>query len=138
MTKDQLYEYFGEMLYAVAMADGKVHDNQWELIESILKEYEWGTNVFWSFNYEDWRQRSIKEAYDRALDAFKEYGPFEDYPRFFEILEKVAELNLNLEHREERMIRSFKETLIEHFKNDPKIQFRADALDDELEAAENE
>lgn len=129
MTKDQLYEYFGELLYAVAMSDGKVSEKQLALIKDVLKDYEWGNEAFWSFNYEDWRQRSIKEAYERALDAFKEYGPFEDYYKFFEILEKVAELNLNLEHKEERMIRNFKDTLLEHFQNDPKIRFVDDEAD---------
>ncbi len=121
IDKDQLHEAFGELLYAVAMADGKVQTEERERLELLLKEFEGAREVLWSFNYETGRKRPVSEAYERALDACAEFGPYDRYPQFFSMLEAVAEASAGIDAQERELIDSFQADLLSRFRADPTL-----------------
>ncbi len=117
MNKEQLYEAFGELIYAVAKADGLVQDEEVQALQDILQQHAWAQEVEWSFNYEVKNQKDINDAYDRALDTFREYGPTPEYEYLIEILEKVAQASDGIDSKEEKIIQGFQEDLKTRFIN---------------------
>jgi uncharacterized tellurite resistance protein B-like protein len=122
MTEERVYEAFGELVYAVAKADGSVQPEEDSTLKEILKKYSWGEQVAWSFEYEKNKNRSIVEAYNRSLDVFAEYGPFREYNNFFEVLEKVAAASGGIDENERSLIQRFKTDLINRLMNDERIK----------------
>lgn len=120
--KEKLYEAFGELIYAVAKVDGEVQSEEMVMLKQILEGHEWGDDIIWSFNYEEGKNRSVKEAYNRAMDIFSEYGPYEEYNKFFDVLEKVAESSDGIDENERQLIDQFKSELLKKFMNDNRIR----------------
>lgn len=118
MNKEQLYEAFGELIYAVAKADGLVQDEEVQALQDILQQHAWAQEVEWSFNYEVKNQKDINDAYERALDTFREYGPTPEYEYLIEILEKVAQASDGIDSKEEKIIQGFQDDLKDRFIND--------------------
>ncbi|MBT28076.1 MAG: hypothetical protein CMO01_00335 [Thalassobius sp.] len=90
-SKEQVYEAFGELLYAVARSEGKVKQKTIEHLETLLQKYSWGEAATWSLKYEKEHKKTFDETYDRAIDIFVEYGPFEEYENFFNLIEEINE-----------------------------------------------
>ena len=122
MYLEKVYEAFGELLYAVSLSDGELQEAEEQRLKEVLSGHEWEEDILWSFNYEKGRHRSVKDAYARALDVFAEYGPYKEYNKFFDVLEKVAEASAGIDEAERALIDSFKDELLERFKNDERIQ----------------
>lgn len=122
MYIEKVYEAFGELLYAVSLSDGELQAEEEAKLKEILSGHEWEEDILWSFNYEKGRQRSVRDAYARAMDVFAEYGPYKEYEKFFEVLEKVAEASSGIDEEERALIDSFKSELLERFQNDKRIQ----------------
>lgn len=116
-SKEQLYDALGELIYAVAFADGEVQESEVEQLEKVLSAHPWAAAVKWSFNYEKNKGKSVEEAYDKAIDTCKAYGPTEEYASLFETLDAVAEANNGVEVSEATLIQRFKNDLREHFLN---------------------
>jgi uncharacterized tellurite resistance protein B-like protein len=121
-TKEKLYEAFGELLYAVSKADGTVQPEEKKTVEGILKSHPFGSDILWSFNYEANKTHSFKEAYSKAMDIFKEHGPFEEYGKFAEILTEVAKAFEGISSEESVLIQNFKNDLTKTFLNDENIR----------------
>lgn len=115
VSKTRLYDAFGELIYTVAIADGIIQDDEIKVIEDRLKEFEWGEEVKWSFNYEKKKGSDLKDTYLKALDTFKEYGPHPDYYNLIELLEDVAKASDGFEKKEGRVISIFNKSLRAHF-----------------------
>jgi len=115
VSKTRLYDAFGELIYTVAIADGIIQDDEVKVIEERLKEFEWGEEVKWSFNYEKKKGSDLKETYLKALETFKEYGPHPDYYNLIELLEDVAKASDGFEKKEGRVISIFNKSLRAHF-----------------------
>lgn len=122
MNIEKVYEAFGELLYAVSLSDGVLQEEEETRLKEILSGHEWEEDILWSFNYEKGRQRSVRDAYLRALDVFAEYGPYKEYEKFFEVLEQVAAASAGIDEEERKLIDSFKSELLERFQNDESIQ----------------
>lgn len=122
MYVEKVYEAFGELLYAVSLSDGELQPEEEARLKEVLSGHEWEEDILWSFNYEKGRQRSVRDAYVRALDVFGEYGPYKEYYKFFDVLEKVAEASAGIDPEERKLIDSFKSELLERFQNDESIQ----------------
>lgn len=118
---DKLYEAFGELVYAVAKADGNIQNEERKALEEVLKDDHWATDIIWSFNYEDKKAHSVKEAYAKAIDIFKFHGPFSEYERFIEVIEKVAAAFQGITEEEKRIINSFRKDLLDSIKKDPRF-----------------
>lgn len=119
---DKLYEAFGELVYAVAKADGSVQNEEKKALQDLLKNDNWASDIIWSFNYEEKKAHSVKEAYAKAIDIFKFHGPFSEYERFIKVIEKVAEAFQGITAEEKALINNFRKDLMDTFKDDPRYK----------------
>jgi tellurite resistance protein len=119
VSKEKLYEAFGELLYAVAIADGEVQPEEVTALQNTLKTHAWAADIQWSFNYEQQKAHSVKHAYDKALDIFKEHGPDKEYAFFVEVLKLVANSHKGkAEASEQKIIDEFVTELTAQFTKD--------------------
>jgi hypothetical protein len=115
MTKERLYEAFGELLYALAQVDGVVQPEELSKIKALLSPYRWGETVLWSFNYEHGKSGNMKDIYQKAFNCFAEYGAFAEFYELMEVLEKVAAASNGISIEERQLIDGFKHDLREVF-----------------------
>jgi len=118
MEKEEVYQAFGELLYAVAIADGAVQQEEVDKLKQLLENHEWAKEIQWSFDYESKNKTGIEEAYKKALDKMVEYGPFKDYIFLFEAMEEVALAFDGIVLEERVLIDRFKSELIAKFQED--------------------
>ena len=118
VTKVELYDAFGELIYALAKADGIIQGEEITALENIVQGHPWASEITWSFNYEKKKDKSLSEAYEKALMICQEYGPSPDYPFLFEVLDKIAAAAEGVHDNEEKIIKDFKRELLEKFRND--------------------
>ena len=118
VTKEKLYEAFGELIYAVAKADGLVQGEEVEALQQVLKSHSWAADIIWSFNYERGKDHPVEQTYRKAIDIFGEYGPAEEYAQFTSILEAVAAASQGITEEERKLIGQFHEDLTHKFKAD--------------------
>ena len=119
VSKDKLYEAFGELLYAVAIADGEVQAEELQVLHETLRSHPWAASIEWSFNYEQQKAHTVEHAYRKAIDIFKENGPDAEYPFFAEVLNLVAQAHRGTaEASEQEIINNFTKDLTEQFRKD--------------------
>lgn len=114
-SKERLYDALGELIYAVAKADGLVQDEEASRLQEILQQHPWASEVQWSFDYENKRATTLEEAYQKAIDTCKAYGPTEEYEYLFDILYEIAKASEGVNLEEAQIIVRFKMELKEHF-----------------------
>jgi hypothetical protein len=115
VTKVDLYDAFGELVYALALADGVIQKEEVSALDKILGDHPWANEIKWSFNYEKKKEKNLEAAFDNALDACKSFGPSPDYPFLFEILDKIAAASDGVHEKEAALITKFKTELLAHF-----------------------
>lgn len=118
MNKEKLYEAFGELIYAVAMADGMIQKDETTALTNILKDHAWASDIQWSFNYELKKEHKAKDAYKKALYTFQEYGPAPEYEFLFEILEAVGGASETVDSQEADIIYDTMYELNKKFRED--------------------
>ncbi len=114
-SKERLHDAMGELIYAVAKADGLVQEMETQKLEEILQHHPWASQVHWSFHYEQNRNNALEEAYAKALETCKAYGPTEEYEFLFEVLYEIAKASHGLNAEEAQLIVRFKLDLKAHF-----------------------
>ncbi len=114
-SKERLYDALGELIYAVAKADGLVQAEEIERLQQVLLAHPWSREIKWSFDFEHRRKQSVEEAYSKALETCKEYGPSTEYAFLFEVLQAVAEASYGTDIKEAKIIERFKNELKDHF-----------------------
>ncbi len=114
-SQEKLYDALGELIYAVAKADGLVQESEETKLREILQNHPWAQQIQWSFDYEKSRNTSLEEAYAKALETCKTYGPNEEYEHLFDILYQIAKASDGLDRLEAKVIVRFKLALKEHF-----------------------
>ncbi|MEM1136762.1 MAG: hypothetical protein AAGI07_13070 [Bacteroidota bacterium] len=126
-NEEKVYEAFGELLYAIARSEGKVKQATEEHVEMMLKKYTWGNEAIWSFKYEKKRKNSFEETYDHAISTFIEYGPFEEYKTFFELLDEIhQQKNSIFGERGKKILSNFKKKLQRAFMENENITYEDD------------
>jgi uncharacterized tellurite resistance protein B-like protein len=118
IKRERLYDAFGELIYAIAIADGKVQKEEVEALEKLLSRHPWAMEIKWSFNYEQDKQHSVEEAYKQAIDVCKENGPDPEYKYLLDVMEKVAEAFGGIIPQEQEIIDNFKYDLYRRFEHD--------------------
>ncbi|MFK7899259.1 MAG: TerB family tellurite resistance protein [Cyclobacteriaceae bacterium] len=108
---EEVYEAFGELLYAVAMADGEIQDEEVQVLNKMLADHQFAKEIKWSFNYETQKATSVTDAYEKALSTMVDFGPFEDYSFLFDALEKVAHAFQGIMPEEQELIENFRSEL---------------------------
>ncbi len=114
----KLYETMGELLYAVAKADGVIQNDENEALQDILKNHKWKDEINWSFNYEVSKQRTVEEVYSKVIAVCDRIGPSPLYREFIQAMELVANANNGVDANEEKVMSSFSADLIERFRKD--------------------
>ena len=115
VSKEQLYDALGELIYAVAKSDGLVQESETAKLEELLMAHPWAREIRWSFNYEKLKQNSVEEAYAKALETCKNYGQSEEYPFLFEVLNAIAKASDGVDSSEKGIIDRFQKELKEYF-----------------------
>jgi uncharacterized tellurite resistance protein B-like protein len=130
IKKHKLYDAFGELLYAIAMADGEIQEEEVKTIERVLKEHPWAKEIKWSFDYEKQKQHTLEESYSKAIDICKENGPDPEYKYFLDVMITVAEAFDGIVPQEL--------SIIDNFVADLKDRFMKDLEDNKLVSTNNE
>lgn len=115
VSQARLHDAFGEIIYAVAIADGLIQEEELKTIDEKLSQVSWGKDAKWSFNWERKKETQLKEAYLKALDTLKENGPTPSYYDLINILEEVAKASDGFEKKEGQVISIFNKSLRSHF-----------------------
>ena len=115
---ETLYEVLGELLYAVAMADGVIQKEENQAMENLLKNHPWGEEINWSFTHKRDEHISVDEAYDKAINYCKYHGPSAYYEEFISAMKEIAAAADGVHENETRVIECFSKDLIEKFQHD--------------------
>lgn len=118
MSKEKLYDAFGELIYVVAMADGLIQKEEIEALEEILKGHPWAREIEWSFKYESEHEEDINYLYKKVLDFCHQHGPDPEYDFLIDVLKKIAEASHGTDATERAIIKKFAHDLTERFKRD--------------------
>ncbi|TSE06337.1 TerB family tellurite resistance protein [Aquimarina algiphila] len=118
VSRDRLYQTFGELLYVIAMSDGVIQKEEVETLEEILKGHPKGAVIKWSFDYENKNQNDIETLYKKVIEVFSDNGPDEEYDFMLYALAKIADASEGMNSKEEKVITNFSRDLLERFKND--------------------
>ncbi|BDD05070.1 TerB family tellurite resistance protein [Aureibacter tunicatorum] len=117
IDRNRLYDAFGELIYAIAVADGIVQGEEVRALEACLENHPRAKEIKWSFDYEKSRKTTMEYAYHKAIDTCKENGPDAEYLFFIEVLESVAHSN-EMEPEQLEMIDRFETELKSKFLDD--------------------
>ena len=117
VTKEQLYDALGELMYALALADGVIQASETEKLEALVQQHPWAAEIKWSFNYEKQKGKTLEDAYQKAISICKDYGPSEEYAFLMNVLESIAEASDGVVEAEQQLINRFRDELTEYFKN---------------------
>ena len=115
MNKERLYDAFGELIYALAMADGLIQPEEIQALNDILKGHPWASQIKWSFDYEANKNTNLQDVYKKALDTFTQHGQDEEYVYLIDVLEKVAKASDGIDKNEAQFIERFQKDLKENF-----------------------
>ena len=125
IKRERLYDAFGELIYAIAMADGEVQEAEIEALHKIINSHPWAREIKWSFDYEKSKNNTVEDAYKKAVLACKENGPDPEYKYLLEVMEQVAEAFDGIVPSEKKIIENFQHELEEKFIKD----LRKDSLE---------
>ncbi len=118
IKRERLYDAFGELIYAIAMADGDVQKEEIIALEKLLSKHPWAKEIEWSFNYEQNKHHSVEESYQRAIEVCKENGPDPEYKYLLDVMTQVAEAFNGIVPQERKIIDDFKMDLHRRFEID--------------------
>jgi len=116
--KGKLYEIMGELMYAVAMADGVIQDSEKEELERIIADHPWASTIKWSFEYEFKKHHSVNEVYHKVLSFCEAHGPAPEYVEFIDVITRIADASDGIDNQEMALIENFSRTLSEKFIED--------------------
>ena len=119
--KEKLYETLGELLYAVAVADGVIQPSETDRLQEIVSNHSWGKTIKWSFDYEARKQNTFQDVYNKVINYCHSYGPAPEYNEFLELISLVADASEGIDKHEELVISNFSKHLVERFKEDLRL-----------------
>lgn len=118
-NEERLYDAFGELVYAVCLADGYIQPEETEALERLLSNHDWAKEIKWSFDYEVRAgKKTVDEAYKKALITFEKVGPNPEYAFMLEVLEEVARASHGVDSNESAIISQVSVDLTERFAKD--------------------
>ncbi|WP_109301818.1 permease [Aquimarina sp. AU474] len=121
VSRERLYQTFGELLYVIAMSDGVIQKEEVETLEEILKGHPKGKDIKWSFDYESNNQNDIETLYKKIIEVFSDNGPDQEYDFMIYALTKIAEASKGISVDEKEVITNFSKDLLERFIKDIEI-----------------
>jgi uncharacterized tellurite resistance protein B-like protein len=118
VSRDRIYQTFGELLYVIAMSDGVIQKKEIETLEDILEGHPKAKEIKWSFDYENENQNDVETLYKKIIEVFSDNGPDEEYDFMIYALAKIADASEGMNTNEEKLITNFSRDLLKRFKND--------------------
>lgn len=118
IKKERLYDAFGELIYALAIADGEIQTEEINTLEKIINHHPYAKEIKWSFDYENAKGDDVEDAYQKAILACKDNGPDPEYKYLLDVLMQVAAAFGGIVPQEEKLIENFKHDLRERFIHD--------------------
>lgn len=115
---EKLYEVLGELLYAVAKADGVIQAEEKNAMETFFRSHSFGEDVKWSFNYEVSKDLSMLDIYNKVINFCHSYGPAPEYVEFIEAMKVIAKAAEGISEQESKIINSFSKDLLARFQAD--------------------
>ena len=131
IKRERLYDAFGELIYAIAMADGEVQKEEVETLEIFLSQHPWAKEIKWSFHYETEKHHTVDDAYKNAIDICKQNGPDPEYKYLLDVMVSVADAFGGIVPQEKEILDKFKSDLRSRFIKDMKNNQLAYFDDDE-------
>ncbi len=115
---EKLYEVMGELLYAVAKADGVIQAEEKEALKKLLQNHPSQEDILWSFEYEEQHNSSVEETYNKVINYCHSFGPAPQYQEFINAMEIIAKAANDIEESESKIIQSFSKDLLARFQQD--------------------
>lgn len=115
---EKLYETLGELLFVIAKADGIIQDEERTSLNQLLKNHPWASEIKWSFNYEESKESSVEETYNKVINFCHKHGPSPVYNEFIDAMTFIAKSSNGIDQNESNIISSFSTDLIERFHRD--------------------
>lgn len=116
--EEKLYEIFGELLYTLAKADGVIQEKEKEILNQLLKNHALGSEILWSFEFEESHNSSVEKIYSKVINFCHAYGPAPQYDEFITAMKIIADASDGITVKERKLINSFSEDLMERFQRD--------------------
>lgn len=116
--EEKLYEIFGELLYAIAKADGIIQKEEKKRLIQLLQDHALGKEILWSFEFEESHNSSVEEIYNKVINFCHVYGPAPQYQEFISAMKIVAKASEGIKPKEMKLINSFSKDLMERFQRD--------------------
>lgn len=113
----KIYDAFGELIYAVALADGEVQEAEIKKLNDLLQEHPWASQIRWSFEYEKGKKHDVDEVYKKVVSFCQNLGPRAEYAEMLDLITKVAEAFDGVDFDETIIIESFQRDLIDYFQD---------------------
>jgi len=115
---EKLYETLGELLFAIAKADGIIQDAEKESLNELLAGHSWAEQIKWSFNYEADKNSPVEDVYYKVINFCHSYGPTPAYEEFISAMKIIADAAEGTVDSESKIINSFSTDLIARFQKD--------------------
>ena len=112
LSKEELYDAFGELIYAICTIDGEISLEEAKKIEEKLTGYEGAADMMWSFEYEYNNKKTVAESCNKALAVCQLYGKCPDYPFLISVLKEIAAASEGISEQENNLINSFEKELL--------------------------
>jgi hypothetical protein len=112
VSKEELYDAFGELIYAICCIDGEISIEEAKKIEEKLTGYEGAADMMWSFEYEYNNKKTVAESCNKALAVCQLYGACPDYPFLISTLKEIAAASGGISDHEKNLIDSFEKDLL--------------------------
>lgn len=112
ISKEELYDAFGELIYAVCTIDGEISVEEAKKIEEKLTGYEGAADMIWSFEYEHNNKKTVAESCNKALAVCQLYGECPDYKFLVSVLKEIAAASGGITEHEKNLIDSFEQELL--------------------------
>lgn len=116
--EEKLYEVLGELLYTVAKADGVIQEEERAALKKLFKRHPLGNEILWSFEYEESKNSTIEDIYNKVINYCHSYGPTPVYEEFINSMTIIAEAAEGINTNESRIINSFSKDLLKRFQLD--------------------
>lgn len=106
-SKEQLYQSFAELIYAVAMADGILMAAERKAIKQILGDHAMMPYIDNLFDATNKHSISIVSAYYKVRQYIKENKPDPEFSFLVQVLEALSKLSEGVADEEENLVEDF-------------------------------
>ncbi len=105
--KSDLYRSFGDLIYAIAMADGILQEEEKNAIRKIIGDHAMMPFVDESLNRKVKEEISIVSAYYKVMNYIKENKPDPEFHFLLQVLEALSKLSAGVDEDDENLMEDF-------------------------------